>query len=447
MNISFALSKTPDTQSVAAGLDGESGRKNGASQGVDGFADLLNQLASVLPVLPAGLGTAESGTEERQDGELPTGNILPLLPVDPVADADADADVELALVASPLMSLVPPAAQALVVAGSSDASLAAGKPINNASGIAPQAIAAQLVAIGAEAPPSESSEPTSFVVRIAAADKPVDAKAADLFVTAPEGKAQSASPAPATNDRLSQAVAAGTAKATPVDAKAATASATTSQPAVQPTLDPASGDRKQDGDRPASDRQAPASQTSTADLAKVSPQLVSARFEDTMVAARAGTVTPRTVTTDQFAQVERVVEHLTAARQMDLSKPAAIAVAHKEFGALTVTFDQSGGKMNVEIAAENQESQRALAAAMASDRGMPRQQDMGGHSQSAQNQNNHAAADRHGGNGNSSAASGQGNAGDNGRSQQFDQRGRHDERARPGTQTPARNSGDDALYA
>ena len=103
--------------------------------------------------------------------------------------------------------------------------------------------------------------------------------------------------------------------------------------------------------------------------------------------------------------------------------------------------------MNVEIAAENQESQRALAAAMASDRGMPRQQDMGGHSQSAQNQNNHAAADRHGGNGNSSAASGQGNAGDNGRSQQFDQRGRHDERARPGTQTPARNSGDDALYA
>lgn len=443
MNISFALSKTPDTQSVAAGLDGESGRKNGASQGVDGFADLLNQLASVLPVLPAGLGTAESGTEERQDGELPTGNILPLLPVDPVADAD----VELALVASPLMSLVPPPAQAPVVAGSSDASLGAGKPINNASGITPQAIAAELVATGVEASPSESSEPTSFVVRIAAADKPVDAKAADLFVTAPEGKAQSASPAPATNDRLSQAVAAGTAQATPVDAKAATASATTSQPAVQPALDPASGDRKQDGDRPASDRQAPASQTSTADLAKVSPQLVSARFEDTMVAARAGTVTPRTVTTDQFAQVERVVEHLTAARQMDLSKPAAIAVAHKEFGALTVTFDQSGGKMNVEIAAENQESQRALAAAMASDRGMPRQQDMGGHSQSAQNQNNHAAADRHGGNGNSSAASGQGNAGDNGRSQQFDQRGRHDERARPGTQTPARNSGDDALYA
>ena len=39
MNISLALSKTPDTQSVAAGLDGESGRKNGASQGVDGFAE------------------------------------------------------------------------------------------------------------------------------------------------------------------------------------------------------------------------------------------------------------------------------------------------------------------------------------------------------------------------------------------------------------------------
>ena len=170
MNISFALSKTPDTQSVAAGLDGESGRKNGASQGVDGFADLLNQLASVLPVLPAGLGTAESGTEERQDGELPTGNILPLLPVDPVADAD----VELALVASPLMSLVPPAAQAPVVARSSAASLAAGKPINNTSGIAPQAIAAELVATGVEAPPSESCEPTSFVVRIAAADKPLD---------------------------------------------------------------------------------------------------------------------------------------------------------------------------------------------------------------------------------------------------------------------------------
>ena len=96
MNISFALSKTPDTQSVAAGLDGESGRKNGASQGVDGFADLLNQLASVLPVLPAGLGTAESGAEERQGGELPTGNILPLLPVDPVA-GEADEVARFAL--------------------------------------------------------------------------------------------------------------------------------------------------------------------------------------------------------------------------------------------------------------------------------------------------------------------------------------------------------------
>ena len=83
----------------------------------------------------------------------------------------------------------------------------------------------------------------------------------------------------------------------------------------------------------------------------------------------------RPIASDQFANVERVVDQIMAARQADLSKPAAIAVAHREFGQLTVTFDRTADGMNVEIAAQDGEMQRALAAAMANERPVARQHD------------------------------------------------------------------------
>ena len=135
-----------------------------------------------------------------------------------------------------------------------------------------------------------------------------------------------------------------------------------------------------------------------------------------------------------------------AARQFDLSKPAAIAVAHKEFGALTLTFDHSAGGMNVEIAAEDGEAQRALAAAMAHDRGATRPQDLTAQSPSSATQPGQTGGERGGAANN--AGTGSGNAaGDDQRQQTSDQRSRHGERAPNQPQTAAQSSSDDALYA
>ena len=134
-----------------------------------------------------------------------------------------------------------------------------------------------------------------------------------------------------------------------------------------------------------------------------------------------------------------------AARQFDLSKPAAIAVAHKEFGALTLTFDHSAGGMNVEIATEDGEAQRALAAAMANDRGATRAQDLTAQSPSSATQPGQTGGERGAAN---NAGTGSGNAaGDDQRQQTSDQRSRHGERAPNQPQAPAQSSSDDALYA
>jgi hypothetical protein len=66
--------------------------------------------------------------------------------------------------------------------------------------------------------------------------------------------------------------------------------------------------------------------------------------------------------------IERLVERLSVAREFDMSKPASIAVTHREFGALTVTFDNARSGLDVEIAAKDNDMQRALAQAVAADR-------------------------------------------------------------------------------
>ncbi|MBU1756027.1 MAG: hypothetical protein KJ703_03395, partial [Alphaproteobacteria bacterium] len=66
--------------------------------------------------------------------------------------------------------------------------------------------------------------------------------------------------------------------------------------------------------------------------------------------------------------IERLVERLSVAREFDMSKPASIAVTHREFGALTVTFDNGRSGLDVEIAAKDNDMQRALAQAVAADR-------------------------------------------------------------------------------
>lgn len=204
--------------------------------------------------------------------------------------------------------------------------------------------------------------------------------------------------------------------------------------------------RNAQDDKTSADKPVLASRASlTVETAKAMPQTLVSPVEDPSAALRPMTVAPRPVVSDPFADVERVVEHIMAARQVDLAKPAAIAVAHREFGALTVTFDQSANGMNVEIAAESSEAQRALAAAIANDRTTHRQQDPATQANTIQNQSAATGSDRGGSAGHTGSGPGQSNADDQ-RSAHSDQRGRHGERGsspdQPSSQTPS----DDALY-
>ncbi|MEX0341562.1 MAG: hypothetical protein AB3N06_03160 [Erythrobacter sp.] len=220
------------------------------------------------------------------------------------------------------------------------------------------------------------------------------------------------------------------------------------QPADAP-LAAAASDRKPSEDIAAADKPVLAPRAAVAlDTGKAMPQPVAAPIDGAAAAPRPPlTTASQPVVNDPFADVERVVEHLMAARQVDLTKPAAIAIAHREFGALTVTFDQSAaGGMNVEIAAENSESQRALAAAMANDRGTTRQQDTSAQPAQAQNQSTPSGSERGGAANQGGSSLGHGTS-DGQRSHHSDPRGRHGERAEKQRQAPEQGPPDNHLYA
>ncbi len=185
----------------------------------------------------------------------------------------------------------------------------------------------------------------------------------------------------------------------------------------------------------------------SAELAKPNPQSIAAPIEAISNPVRPITAPATPTSIDTFADVERVVEQIMSARQVDLSKPASVAVAHREFGALTLTFDQqASGKMNVEIASEDGDVQRALAAAIAQDRGSSRNGELGAQLSQSNSQPAPTMSDRGGSFGSSGSASGQSNTDDN-RSQNSAQRDPHGERAASRHQFPAQHPSDDALYA
>ena len=436
MTFSIALPRSTEKLSSAVGLESEKGPKNGVAQGGDGFAGLLNDLAALMESLPGASSEADAVADGRQAIELPTGKTLPLSPLDlPVAAITDDGSEEIGD-GTEVIALAAPAA-AVAIIGETPVSQITVR-VGNADGRAmPETSTTDTIpatTTKAETNPagtafasapakidaSADKQAAGLQVRIAAADRPQDAKAAGMVA---------ASPAP------------------PVEGKAATGTANAGQALVESTrvADAAGrqpGEEKSGGEKHASG----AHGGPAAEATRAMPQALSTSFEDAIDATRPVTVAVRATATDQFANVERVVEHLMAARQMDLSKPTAIAVAHREFGALTVTFDQSAGGMNVEIAAENHEAQRALAAAMANDRGAGRQPDTGWQSSPAQNHSGSATADRATSNGNSGAAPGHGGNAEN-RSQHPEQRSRQGGSASSRNQSPTRTPGDDALYA
>jgi len=439
MTFAIALPKSLDTASSAAGLTSENGQKSAGFEGVDGFAELLSQLASFTP--PAGQDdTAEA---DRQAGDLPTGKELPLAaPGLPVLDNTLAAPTAI------------------------DATGGAGKPA--AGGLVPNAPKTDLAmtaptpratAPGAGLADAAGEEPVAGLeVRISAAQEPRDPRAAGMVSSLQTGKAAMDLPTVPAHGRAEaapvvtapQGETKASVKAAATETAVAAAAPAKAEPAALQGAGTAQrsdiGERKI-GDKALAEKLASKPRTTaTSDAAKSMPQALAVAADGSASTIQPVSSAARPIATDQFANVERVVEHLMAARQFDLSKPAAIAVAHKEFGALTLTFDHSAGGMNVEIAAEDGEAQRALAAAMANDRGATRAQDLTAQSPSSATQPGQTGGER-GGAGNN-AGTGSGNAaGDDQRQQTSDQRSRHGERAPNQPQVPAQSSSDDALYA
>lgn len=440
MTFSIALPKSLDTASSAAGLTSEKGQKSAGFEGTDGFAELLNQLASFTP--PA--GQDDTVEADRQAGDLPTGKELPLA----------------ALVGLPALD------QALAVPTAIEAKGGAGKPagdlVPNASKPDPAMTAPmpRAPAPGAGLGDAAGEEPVQGLeVRITAAQEPRDPRAAGMVSSLQNGKAVMELPATAARIRGDAAAAVtaaqGDAKASIKAAATETAIATAAPAKAEAAALQGAGtversvitERKIGGDKALAEKLASKPRTgASTDAAKSTPQALALAADGSASTIQPVSSAARPIATDQFANVERVVEHLMAARQFDLSKPAAIAVAHKEFGALTLTFDHSAGGMNVEIAAEDGEAQRALAAAMANDRGANRPQELAAQSTQSATQSGQTGGER--GAAANNAGTGSGNtAGDDQRQQPSDQRSRHGERTPNQTQTPAQSSSDDALYA
>jgi len=70
----------------------------------------------------------------------------------------------------------------------------------------------------------------------------------------------------------------------------------------------------------------------------------------------------------QFPDLSAMVDRIAAARDSAGSASATISVAHKELGNLSLTFEATGRALDVEVAAQDSDTQRALAAAIAADR-------------------------------------------------------------------------------
>ena len=77
---------------------------------------------------------------------------------------------------------------------------------------------------------------------------------------------------------------------------------------------------------------------------------------------------PQTGALPHFPDLAGLVDRIAAARSSAGSASATIAVAHKELGNLSLTFEATGNTLDVEVAAQDSDTQRSLAAAIAADR-------------------------------------------------------------------------------
>ena len=145
-------------------------------------------------------------------------------------------------------------------------------------------------------------------------------------------------------------------------------------------------------DKPVADIASPASAST---LSSVSTSLVATPFGSQPVAASFAAAPPAAMA-PQFTELAALVDRIEAARASTGNASATIALAHKELGNLALTFETSGRTLAVEVAAQDSETQRSLAAAIANDRPQLRTAETQAQAPSVQNQ---LASSAHGGSG------------------------------------------------
>ena len=464
-------------------ISGENAASEGSgNSGIDGFAALIAQLMQILP-MPNGSSADAPVGEEGGAGNLPTGKILP------VDGGNLAAATAGQIVGEAATGPVPrPGAVGSMHSSATIISLQQAQPALPAQQSVPLALGTadtegtQVAVKEGAAAASFSPTPRSDQIRMTVSLAPLETTA--LRVAAPQdvfapvekqlsaaigsipktaGEPVPASPQPqlaSLADRVprSDGRVAATFAAEPKQAgrdpqPPAAISSERPQPVRSSSLekDASSGDRSGRAFGPESATGAartlasPESAKPFAMPAFAPLEAAAANRGDGLRVAAATTASAMS----SVEGIERLVERLSVAREFD-TKSASIAVTHREFGALTVTFDYARNGLDVEIAAKDNDMQRALALAVAADRPTGRAGEPPQQSLPQTSQTNFAASERGAGTAGQGANS-SGTASSDGRAQGEGSQHQRDRQLASSAQdprNPARPApGDDALYA
>ena len=186
-------------------------------------------------------------------------------------------------------------------------------------------------------------------------------------------------------------------------------------------------------------------------LSDLSPAQHSSPKPMQVVAGQYGSATSAPAQTSMSAEgIAHFVERISLARDFDKAQSVSFVVKHDDFGPLTLTFDHSRNGLDVQVAAQDAETQRALASAMANDRNLARPGDA--HNTVHASHGATAGGERNAASSGQAFASNDGRQGDRTANQSFGQEPQHGRRATGQGHAPRHGSArpgstDDALYA
>lgn len=476
MNTPSLLSLSAPKSPAGASVCLASADLPGLSVESDGFSSLLDQLAALLPppssaALPA----------VRQIAALPTGKSLPLdpagAPIEGGLDVFDEALPDLISAEAPILLMLP-----LPVEAGTAQPIEAGRTHIHASPRETALPVARLTVTTAGnldkvVTENGASSPEGLTVRISAAPSSSTPSSPGLERPLPV----SAASAPRAEPGSKEGVSIDTAKTLPLNAAAIASVRTGREQVARQAEHERIGAEASSAPRrvempaaPATARAAdPAIVSQAVQTVPVSRKPAAARLLD---AATLGDLGPRpdgiafgghlasgsersaqasigsasTITSAAIENVERIVDQLSTARQFDLAKGATVALAHREFGELKVTFETVTNGLEVEVSADDANTQRALAAAMHSDRAQLRPADatFAPAHQAAPGASERGAAGQSGGSGlanTNSQSAGEGTA--HGERNAQSQRGRDTGRATGERAAANPATGDGALYA